>query len=135
MSIYRGRDRCIQRIGRGELNAAIISQRCIDRQRARGDMRAKRSSQFSETRSSRAEIVIRSFVPSSTAAKLLLRSSGTAFSLTSPLDCPLHASVSKRGSLSTRSQRCRAGRCELSARTVEPGAAGEIDDACGVEAI
>ena len=64
--------------------------------------------------------MIRSFVPSSAAAKLLLRSSGTAFSLTSSPNCPLHATVSRRGSLSTRSQVCRAGKCGPSARTVEP---------------
>ena len=41
MGIHRGRDRRIERIGGREFDAAIIAQRCIDRQRARGDIARK----------------------------------------------------------------------------------------------
>ena len=37
MGIHRGRDSRIEGIGGGEVDAAIVGQRGIDRQRARGD--------------------------------------------------------------------------------------------------
>ena len=41
MGIHGRRDGRIERIGRGQVNAAIIGQRRVDRQRARGDMAGK----------------------------------------------------------------------------------------------
>ena len=128
MRVHRGDDRRIERIGRIEFDPPVVAQRRIERDGRAAISTASRSSQASETRSSSAEVVIRSTGPSSAASRSRLRSSGTAVTVT-PAGCVIaDARASRLRSLSTSRQFCRAGKTRRERAQRRAGAAGEIDD-------
>ena len=133
MGVDRRRDGVIERIGRGKVGAPIVGQRCIDRQRVRGDVADKAVQPVFGDEIEQGRDRNQVFCASSTPSKLPLRSSGTAFSLTSAEAFPLHAKASRCWSLSTRSQMLSRRQMRTKRTDGRAGAAAEVDDVDGVE--